>query len=63
MMDQPKMIELVRAAKEFVRGTAMTQLEGHAAFHARVTANALAIGRSAEARLRAGAGGFRPARG
>lgn len=43
MHDQPTSAELVGAAEQFLRDVAMKQLEGHAAFHARVAANALAI--------------------
>jgi hypothetical protein len=37
------MAELVGAVEDFLRNVAMKQLEGHAQFHARVSANALAI--------------------
>ncbi|MBO6679122.1 DUF6285 domain-containing protein [Parvibaculum sp.] len=43
MQDQPSAIELVEAVTEFLRNHAMPQLQGHAAFHARVAANALDI--------------------
>ena len=43
MQDQPSAIELVEAVTEFIRNHAMPQLQGHAAFHARVAANALDI--------------------
>lgn len=43
MYDQPTMAELVGAARDFIQNHAMPKLEGHAAFHARVTANALGI--------------------
>ncbi len=43
MHDQPTPIELVGAVEDFLRAVAMKQLEGHAQFHARVAANALAI--------------------
>jgi len=37
------MAELVGAVEDFMRNVAMKQLQGHAQFHARVSANALAI--------------------
>ncbi len=40
MQDQPSAIELVEAVTEFIRNHAMPQLQGHAALHARVEANA-----------------------
>jgi len=43
MQDQPTAAELVEAVAEFIRNHAMPQLQGHAAFHARVAANALDI--------------------
>lgn len=43
MQDQPTAIELVEAVADFIRNHAMPQLQGHAAFHARVAANALDI--------------------
>ena len=43
MMDQPSMLELVSAVREFIETRAMPELKGHTAFHARVAANALAI--------------------
>ena len=43
MMDQPSMVELVSAVREFIENRAMPELKGHTAFHARVAANALAI--------------------
>lgn len=43
MHDQPSTAELVGAVEDFMRNVAMKQLEGHAQFHARVAANALAI--------------------
>lgn len=43
MQDQPSTAELVGAVEDFLRNVAMKQLEGHAQFHARVSANALAI--------------------
>ncbi len=42
MHDAPSAKELVEAVKSFIDNTAMTQLSGHAAFHARVASNALA---------------------
>jgi len=41
--DRPTLIELVSAVRDFVERQAMPRLEGHAAFHARVAVNALAI--------------------
>jgi hypothetical protein len=43
MMDQPSMLELVKAVRDFVEQRAMPELKGHTAFHARVAANALSI--------------------
>ena len=43
MQDAPTMRELVEAVEGFLREKAMPELQGHAAFHARVAANALAI--------------------
>ncbi len=43
MQDQPSSRELVTAVREFIENVAMPGLEGHAAFHARVAANALGI--------------------
>ena len=43
MQDQPTAIELIDVVAEFIRVHAMPQLKGHAAFHARVAANALDI--------------------
>ena len=43
MYDRPSLIELVTAVRDFVERQAMPRLEGHAAFHARVAVNALAI--------------------
>jgi hypothetical protein len=43
MYDPPHLTELVAAVRSFLEETAMPQLDGHAAFHARVAANALAI--------------------
>jgi len=41
--DRPTLIELVSAVRDFVERRAAPALEGHAAFHARVAVNALAI--------------------
>jgi hypothetical protein len=43
MMDQPSMLELVKAVQTFIETKAMPELKGHTAFHARVAANALGI--------------------
>ena len=43
MYDQPTLAELVAAVRDFVERQAAPALEGHAAFHARVAVNALAI--------------------
>ncbi len=43
MQDQPTAAELVDIVADFIRNHAMPQLQGHAAFHARVAANALDI--------------------
>ena len=43
MMDQPSILELVEAVREFIEKRAMPELKGHTAFHARVAANALGI--------------------
>jgi len=43
MHDQPTASELLDAVAKFLREQAMPQLDGHAAFHARVSANALDI--------------------
>lgn len=43
MMDQPSMLELVNAVRDFIEKRAMPELKGHTAFHARVAANALGI--------------------
>ena len=42
MHDQPSVSELVLAVKNFIDETAAPNLQGHAAFHARVASNALA---------------------
>lgn len=43
MMDQPSVLELVVAVRDFIEQRAMPELKGHTAFHARVAANALGI--------------------
>jgi len=43
MQDQPPATLLIEAVTSFIRDHAMPQLTGHAAFHARVAANALDI--------------------
>lgn len=43
MMDQPSVLELVKAVQSFIETKAMPELKGHTAFHARVAANALGI--------------------
>lgn len=43
MHDQPSARELIAAVRGFLETTARPQLSGHAAFHARVAENALAI--------------------
>lgn len=43
MHDQPSAAEIVAAVRGFLEKHAMPALEGHAAFHARVAANALGI--------------------
>ena len=43
MQDQPTAASLVRAVAAFIRETALPQLDAHAAYHARVAANALDI--------------------
>ena len=43
MQDQPKAAALVAAVAEFLRSQALPQLDAHAAYHARVAANALDI--------------------
>lgn len=42
-MDQPSILELIDAVKNFLESRAMPELTGHTAFHARVAANALGI--------------------
>ena len=43
MQDQPTAAELLAAVAKFLREHAMPQLDQHAAFHARVSANAIDI--------------------
>jgi hypothetical protein len=43
MMDQPSMLELVKAVQNFIETKAMPELKGHTVFHARVAANALGV--------------------
>jgi hypothetical protein len=43
MHDAPSNSELIEGVKHFLDTVAMPQLSGHAAFHARVASNALAI--------------------
>jgi hypothetical protein len=43
MMDQPSILELITAVRDFIEQRAMPELKGHTAFHARVAANALSI--------------------
>jgi hypothetical protein len=43
VQDQPSAIELLRAVRSFIEDQAIRRLEGSAAFHARIAANALAI--------------------
>lgn len=43
MHEHPSLLELVEAVKHFVDETAAPALTGHAAFHARVASNVLAI--------------------
>ncbi len=43
MQDQPSAAALVTAIAAFIRGQALPQLDAHAAYHARVAANALDI--------------------
>ena len=38
MYDRPELVELVRAVREFLEQRALPKLEGHTAFHARVSA-------------------------
>jgi hypothetical protein len=41
--DRPSAAQLVAAVRDFLERTALPELRGHSAFHARVAANALAI--------------------
>jgi hypothetical protein len=43
VQDQPSAIELLQAVQSFIERQAIPRLEGRAAFHARIAANALAI--------------------
>lgn len=43
MQDPPTVSELLEATAAFLREVAVPQLSGHAAFHARVAANALGV--------------------
>ena len=43
MQDKPSAEKLLAAARDFLNNTAMPQLSGHAAFHARVAGNVLDI--------------------
>ncbi len=43
MMDQPSIVELVEAVRNFLEERALPELKGHTKFHARVAANALGI--------------------
>ncbi len=43
MHDRPSAAQLVAAVRDFLERTALPELRGHSAFHARVAANALAI--------------------
>lgn len=43
MMDQPAIVELVEAVRNFLEQRALPELKGHTRFHARVAANALGI--------------------
>ena len=43
MQDKPSAEKLLAAARAFLNNTAMPQLSGHAAFHARVAGNVLDI--------------------
>lgn len=53
MHNQPSQSELIAAVKHFIDETAKPQLQGHAAFHARVASNVLAILlRDLDARMR-----------
>jgi hypothetical protein len=54
MQDPPTVTELLDATAAFLRDVAVPQLSGHAAFHARVAANALEVVKR-ELELRPGA--------
>jgi len=41
--DRPTAAQLISAVRDFLERTALPELSGHSAFHARVAANALAI--------------------
>jgi uncharacterized protein DUF6285 len=41
--DRPSAAQLIAAVRDFLERTALPELRGHSAFHARVAANALAI--------------------
>ena len=43
MHDRPSAVQLIAAVRDFIERTALPELSGHSAFHARVAANALAI--------------------
>jgi uncharacterized protein DUF6285 len=43
MYDRPTKTQLIGAVRDFLENVAMPELEGHAAFHARVAVNALEI--------------------
>lgn len=43
MQDRPTQSEIVEAVREFLKGQVAPQLEGHTAFHMRVTLNLLGI--------------------
>ena len=43
MYDRPSAAQLIAAVRDFIERTALPELSGHSAFHARVAANALAI--------------------
>lgn len=42
MHNHPSVAELIQSVKNFIDNTALPNLEGHAAFHAKVASNALA---------------------
>ncbi|MGB1069325.1 MAG: DUF6285 domain-containing protein [Henriciella sp.] len=43
MHDQPSVIELLQAVKNFINDTAAPNLTGHAAFHAKIASNVIDI--------------------